>query len=172
MPVAILCIMAVLLGASLSVRAADFYVSNTGSSSGNGSIGNPWDLFTAFNPGAVNPGDTIWLRGGVYWPRVSSWESLECYLQGTANAPIIVRNYPGEHVILQNHPQYNGTTVPYVLLQQSGGYVWFWGIEIRSTNTTRYTSTTGSSSVLLTVAIAEQRANRGARREVDQHDHP
>src|SRR5664280_2468443 len=144
MPVAILCIMAVLLRASLSVRAADFYVSNTGSSSGNGSIGNPWDLFTAFNPGAVNPGDTIWLRGGVYWPRESTWESLECYLQGTANAPIIVRNYPGEHAILQNHPQYNGGTIPYVLLMKTGGYVWFWGLELRSTNTTRYTSTSGS----------------------------
>lgn len=144
-PAATFCLVALLLGLSISVQAADYYVSPTGSSSGDGSINNPWDLYTAFNLGAVNAGDTIWLRGGVYWPRESSWESLECYLLGTANAPIIVRNYPGEHVILQNHPQYNGGSVPYVLLMKTGGYVWFWGLELRCTNTTKVINESGSN---------------------------
>jgi hypothetical protein len=137
--------LAVFLTTLVSVYAADFYVSPTGSASGNGSIGNPWDLLTAFGqPASVQPGDTIWFRGGIYVPANPSWPSLECYLQGTVNAPIIVRAYPGERVIFQENPQYSNSYDQTILFQQSGGYVWFWGIEIRSTNTTRYTSATGS----------------------------
>ncbi|HUI06318.1 MAG TPA: immunoglobulin domain-containing protein [Verrucomicrobiae bacterium] len=120
-------------------------MSPTGSASGDGSVAKPWDLLTAFGqPATVHPGDTIWARGGIYIPANPSWPSLECYLQGGSNAPIIVRAYPGERPIFQEHPQYNNTYDQTILFQQSGGYVWFWGIEIRSTNTTRYTSTTGS----------------------------
>ncbi|HUI06531.1 MAG TPA: hypothetical protein VL486_05950 [Verrucomicrobiae bacterium] len=128
------------------VRAADHYMSPTGSPSGDGSIDHPWDLYTAFNPGAVNPGDTIWARGGIYIPEDPSWPSLECYLQGSSNAPIIVRAYPGERPIFQEHPNYSNPNNydQTILFQQTGGYVWFWGIEVRSTNTTRYTSVTGS----------------------------
>ncbi|MEK7061424.1 MAG: hypothetical protein AAB954_02070, partial [Patescibacteria group bacterium] len=47
--------------------SAQYYVSPTGSASGNGSLENPWDLQTALNhPAVVHPGDTIWLRGGTY----------------------------------------------------------------------------------------------------------
>ncbi len=47
--------------------ATDYYVAPNGSPSGNGSINNPWDLQTALDqPAAVQPGDTIWLRGGTY----------------------------------------------------------------------------------------------------------
>ncbi|HUJ10091.1 MAG TPA: immunoglobulin domain-containing protein [Verrucomicrobiae bacterium] len=135
----------VFLATLICVRAADFYVSPTGSASGNGSIGNPWDLLTAFGqPSSVQPGDTIWFRGGIYVPANPSWPSLECYLQGTANAPIIVRAYPGERVIFQENPNYNNSYDQNVLYQASGGYVWFWGIEVRSTNSTHATNVTGS----------------------------
>ncbi|HTY43209.1 MAG TPA: hypothetical protein VMH79_15165, partial [Thermoanaerobaculia bacterium] len=47
--------------------ATDFYVAPNASGSGNGSLANPWKLQTALNqPSAVQPGDTIWLRGGTY----------------------------------------------------------------------------------------------------------
>src|ERR1700687_4824314 len=86
-----------LLTSLVSVRASDFYVSPTSSAGGNGSIGNPWDLLTAFGqPASVKPGDTIWLRGGIYIPENPTWPALECYLRGTPAAPIIVRQYPGE----------------------------------------------------------------------------
>jgi hypothetical protein len=48
------------------VRAADFYAAPGGSASGNGSSASPWDLQTALNQTVTRPGDTIWLRGGVY----------------------------------------------------------------------------------------------------------
>src|SRR3982751_3758669 len=72
-----------------------YYVSPNASSSGDGSIGNPWRLQTALNqPSAVQPGDTIWLRGGTY---IGTFNS---YLTGTSSAPIIVRGYPGEHAVI------------------------------------------------------------------------
>src|SRR5690606_11869832 len=40
----------------------------------------------------IRPGHTVYLRGGVY----DAQSSLTCTLQGTAEAPITVRNYPGE----------------------------------------------------------------------------
>ena len=137
--------LAVFLAASISVHAADFYMSPTGSASGDGSISKPWDLLTAFGqPASVHPGDTIWVRGGIYIPANPSWPSLECYLQGNSSAPIIVRAYPGERPVFQEDPQYNNSYDQTILFQQSGGYVWFWGIEIRSTSTARYTNVTGS----------------------------
>jgi hypothetical protein len=137
--------LAILLCTTLPVPAADFFVSTNGASSANGSISLPWDLYTAFKSGAVKPGDTIWLRGGIYFPQNPAWQSLDCCLQGSPNAPIIVRAWPGERVILQEHPQYSGSDTPVILVQQSGGYVWFWGIEIRSPSTARYTSTKTSN---------------------------
>ena len=48
-------------------RAPDFFVSPTGSPSGDGSFTRPWDLATALaGPAEVTPGSTIWLRGGMY----------------------------------------------------------------------------------------------------------
>jgi hypothetical protein len=58
---------AALFLAAVALSAADFYVSPSGSASGSGSIGSPWDLQTALDqPTAVHPGDTIWLRVGTY----------------------------------------------------------------------------------------------------------
>jgi hypothetical protein len=70
---------------------AEFYVATNGSQSGNGSISSPWDLQTALNhPSKVQPGATIYLRGGDYVGKYSS------RLTGTPAAPITVRSYPGE----------------------------------------------------------------------------
>src|ERR1700730_12218677 len=79
--------------------ATSFYVSPTGGSSADGSIGGPWDLATALPaPAAVHPGDTIWLRGGIYtFPQGGN---ILCGLRGTAAAPITVAQYPGERATL------------------------------------------------------------------------
>jgi len=90
-------------------------VAPTGSASGNGSAGQPWDLATALNqPAAVQPGDTIWLRGGTYSGAFTS------YLAGTVVQPIIVRQYPVEHATV------NGNLTVF------GHDVWFWGFELVS----------------------------------------
>ena len=72
----------------------DFYVAAAGGvASGAGGIGAPWTLAHALShPAAVQPGDTIYLRGGVY----GSDGDHTINLDGTAGNPITLRGYPGE----------------------------------------------------------------------------
>src|SRR5690242_7287804 len=83
---------------SLPLLASDWYAAPTGSASGDGSIGSPWDLATALEqPSSVKPGDTIWLRGGSYTGHfVSS-------IKGAKNKPIVVRQYAGERATLDGN---------------------------------------------------------------------
>ena len=111
---------------TLPAQAAnEWFVSPAGSASGAGTMSSPWALQTALNGGPsgsnVRPGDTIWLRGGTYTGSFTS------YLTGTAAAPIIVRNYNNERVILEAFHNDEGTTV---LTVNQSAYVWFWGFEV------------------------------------------
>ncbi|HUI06163.1 MAG TPA: LamG-like jellyroll fold domain-containing protein [Verrucomicrobiae bacterium] len=136
-------VVAVLLSASLCSYAADFFVAPTAGTNGDGSVSNPWSLETVLQPGApVNPGDTVWLRAGVYVPSQSNYPAFESYLGGATNAPIMVRPYPGEHVVLREHPQYVGPddqTILYVY----GSNTWFWDLEVASLSTTRVVNVAG-----------------------------
>jgi hypothetical protein len=113
---------------------AEFFVAPGAGPGGVGSSASPWSLATALSgPAAVKPGDTIWLRGGTYSGIFSS------YLNGTAVAPIIVRQYPGERAIVDG-----GTANTPVLLTVVGAFTWFWGFEITSSSTDRVSADTGS----------------------------
>jgi hypothetical protein len=98
---------------------AGFYVTPGGSATGDGSASRPWSLAAALaHPPAVEPGDTIWLRGGTY---------RGCYrsqLRGTATAPIIVRQYPGERAVIDNAACNDSA------LEANGAYTWYWGFEV------------------------------------------
>src|SRR4051812_19104102 len=61
-----------------------YYVSATGTSGGDGSDTDPWDLNTGLNgaSGAIHPGDTVWVRAGTYLGPFGS------DMNGTAAAPI------------------------------------------------------------------------------------
>ena len=89
-----------------------------GSPGGDGSRGRPWDLATALagGRGAVQPGDTIWLLGGVYAGR------FDGTLTGTSTAPIVVRQYPGERATIDGN------------LRVHGQYAIYWGFEITQSN--------------------------------------
>jgi hypothetical protein len=71
-----------------------FYASPSGN--GNGAIDSPWGLQTALDK-PLAPGSTLYLRGGTYRGNFTS------NLTGTAAAPIIVRQYPGERAILDGN---------------------------------------------------------------------
>jgi hypothetical protein len=119
--------------------ANSFHISPEGTSSGNGSPESSWDLQTALNgPADVNAGDTLWLRGGTYEGTYVS------RLEGSQEAPVIVRQYPGERAIL------DGGSSTDAVLAVSGSYAWFWGFEVMSSDPDRITSSTGSFPTDLT----------------------
>jgi hypothetical protein len=72
------------------------FAATNGSAGGQGTQASPWSLAYALSGagGRVTPGTTVWVRGGRY---VGSFTSA---LVGTATAPIVVRQYPGERVTL------------------------------------------------------------------------
>ena len=94
--------------------ATNFYLSPTGNDSGDGSIGQPWkSLNHALNRYAnnninarVGPGDTLYLRGGVYQiPEMSvpggSYPSPIIALNtNIISARTVIKSYPGEWAIL------------------------------------------------------------------------
>ncbi|OLD40215.1 MAG: hypothetical protein AUI57_00425, partial [Candidatus Rokubacteria bacterium 13_1_40CM_2_68_8] len=105
-----------------------YYVTPNGSSSGSGSASSPWNLATALSGGGgrVQPGDTIWIRSGIYTGAFTS------NLNGTATAPIIVRRYPGEQALVAGSasvPSGTGT------IAMRGSYTWFWGFEVIGSST-------------------------------------
>ena len=116
----------------------DFYVSPTGSPNANGRFKDPWDLGSALKQTReVKPGNTIWLRGGIYEGTFTS------NLSGTAAAPIIVRNFPGERAIL-DRAGFDPTAQ--AALTVNGSFVWFWGLEVTNSypdrsRTSPFTST-------------------------------
>ena len=117
------------MGASVAL-AADYYAAPTGSSAGNGTIANPWDLATALNQTTIiQPGDTLWLRGGTYYGTFKS------NLQGTASAPVIVRQMSGERATLDG-----GNSGGVCVFTVSGAYTWYWGFEVMSSDPTRVSS--------------------------------
>src|SRR5438105_2335201 len=77
------------------IRATEYFASPAGQAAGTGTQSSPWDLATALNArSAIKPGDTLWLRGGTYKGTYIST------LAGSTTAPVIVRNYQKERVII------------------------------------------------------------------------
>lgn len=113
-----------------------WYVTTTGTSGDSGTTGSPWNLATALSGagGKVQPGDTIWVRVGKYTGTFSP------NLSGTVSAPIIVRAYPGERVVVDcNDGSSNDCFVVH------GTYTYYWGLEFTNSLTTRTTSSTSSN---------------------------
>lgn len=75
------------------ISAADRYVSPTGNNANAGTLVAPWATiqYAASN---ANAGDTVYVRGGTYSERVNVTKN------GTAAAPLIIREYPGEVPII------------------------------------------------------------------------
>lgn len=133
--------LAVAAAQAAPAAAATYYVSPSGLPSNDGSIGRPLDLATALSSqGPVRPGDTVWLRGGIYRrpapPEANGdnfiWSST---ISGTAAAPIVVRQYPGERATLDG-----GLTPTAPVLVINGSYTWFWGFEVTNSDPNRSTA--------------------------------
>jgi len=80
---------------SWSGLAAEYYVGpSTGKDSNTGSFDEPWRTL-AGSVGKLQPGDTLYLRGGSYFEYDDRIE-----VAGTESRPIAIRNYGGEVLIV------------------------------------------------------------------------
>jgi len=101
-------------------RGAQFYAAPDGKADGDGSKARPWDLAGALAGQAkLKPGDTLWLRGGVYKG------IFKCKLAGTADKPILVAQFTNERATIDGS------------LAVDGEWTTFWGFEVTNSNTTR-----------------------------------
>ena len=107
-----------------------FYAAPSGSSAADGSRERPWDLATALSGGngRVQPGDTIWLKGGTYRG------PFRATVAGQPGKPVVVRQAPGARAIIDAAGSLNTT------FHVGGEYTVFWGFEIINSNTARVTS--------------------------------
>ncbi len=116
----------------------EWHVTVNGTSGGDGSNESPWSLTKALShPPSVQPGDTIWVHGGTYSGYFTST------LTGSDTAPITVRNYNNERVIIDGGESNEGIITVY------NPYVWFWGLELTSSNQQREINETGSNPTSL-----------------------
>jgi hypothetical protein len=108
-----------------SAKATDYYIAPNGSSTGTGTINSPWSISSGLQKtSVVKGGDTIWLRGGTYGTGGSLVYSAT--VKGSSStAPVIIRQYPGEHARVN------------AAISARGSYVWFWGFELTNTSTDR-----------------------------------
>jgi len=117
-----------LLASLVSARAADLYVSPTGSASGPGTLAQPYNLTTALSGSVGAAGDTFWLRGGVH-----SIGHIDTQIHGSPGAPITFRQMPGEKArVAGSFTVWNST-----------GWVVFRDFEMYSADTSRVSSQTG-----------------------------
>jgi hypothetical protein len=105
--------------------ANEHHVFPDGTSSGDGTMQNPWDLQTALNhPALVQAGDIIWIHEGTYGSGGATVFTVG--LDGSENKPIILRSAPGERATI------NGG-----IKEGSCSWVIYWGLEITNSSTQR-----------------------------------
>jgi hypothetical protein len=112
---------------------AGYHVSTSGTSGGNGTEGNPWDIRTALAGagGKIVAGDTVWFHAGTYTG------SFRETVSGQSGKPVVFRQYPGERAIIDGAGTPGGAqSVWYV----GGSYVEFWDFEITDTDGGRTTT--------------------------------
>ncbi len=114
-----------------------WYVSPTGTASGDGSINHPWNFATAANGASsrILPGDTVWMRGGTYRG------PFRVTVSGAPGSPVVFRQYPGERAIIDGAGTSSSVSVFYV----GGQYTMFWGFEITNSDPIRTTTSTANN---------------------------
>jgi len=109
---------------AIALTGSVYFVSPSGNDNNPGTLNQPWKTIRkAAN--SVIAGDTVYLRGGVYF------ESVEINRSGTSAAPISFLAYPDETPILDG----NNYTIPSIawgpLLKCNGDYIYISGLEVR-----------------------------------------
>src|SRR5918996_1893746 len=104
---------AALPGTLLPSLGSTYYVATWGSDENPGSLDTPWRTVQRALD-SLNPGEKVLVRGGTYR------ETMLMSRSGSAEAPITVAAYPGEHVVLRPDALSGGA---YVIQLYSAAYV-------------------------------------------------
>ncbi|RPI57496.1 MAG: hypothetical protein EHM55_01660 [Acidobacteria bacterium] len=102
----------------------DWYAAPTAPASGEGTLSKPFTLSNALRSDRIEPGDTLWIRGGVYSGAFVS------ELAGAPGAPIVVRPYGRERVVLDGVGIADRWKDRGVLIIR-GADAQFWNLEVR-----------------------------------------
>ena len=103
-----------------AIRQHVYFAAPSGRYGNTGSAAQPLDLASALSArGPVRPGDVLWLRAGTYRGNFTS------KLAGTAEAMIVVAEFPGERAILDG-----GAEPSKPVLRVDGAYTVYWGFEV------------------------------------------
>jgi hypothetical protein len=128
---------------SVSVYPATYYVAITGSDAAAGTIDAPWKTWgKAFNDPIVDPGDTIYFRGGVYYRDYTteysanpSWftagNGYRFQNEGIFGSLIYYLNYPGETPILDDS-NVPSTSTLHIMINGATSYCYFKGLQFRN----------------------------------------
>jgi len=120
-------LLALLLLTASVAEAGELFVSTDGSNGDTGTIERPYRTID-YAAGRANPGDTIFVRDGTYFERVSPNRS------GTASRRITIRNYPGESPIIDGSGQPVGGQTPMIEIDDES-YLTIDGFQIRNLTT-------------------------------------
>ena len=118
----------------LSISAATYYVATDGDDGNPGTLAQPWATWAkAFSTIEVQPGDTVYFRGGIYPISVTDGSGISVTRDGTANNWIYYWAYPGETPILDCQNAFaSGTGNNRALTCRAVYCVHFKGLTIRN----------------------------------------
>lgn len=131
---------------SLTLNATKYYVAITGDDDAAGTIASPWKTWgKAFNSTDVDPGDTVYFRGGVYakvlsegddgwyYPnRASGGTGYGTTRAGTAGNLVKYWAYPGETPILDCNETNIGSNIYNYGIRSMATFVHFKGLTVRN----------------------------------------
>jgi hypothetical protein len=120
---------------ALPAWAFDYYVSDSGSDVAPGSLLAPFKTIQRGVYAAVNAGDTVHVRAGIYKERVSMFGKT-----GTAGAPITLQAYEGETAVLDLSGVAPVAGLPALLLIRDCSYISIKNLELRNYKTSSDTS--------------------------------
>jgi len=110
-----------ILSLALTIHATNWFISPTGNNSNSGDIGAPFATFSKVfsKNGTAGPGDTIFIRAGMYW------EIMDISISGgNPGNPIVITNYQDEVVTLQ------GPTSTLIWLESGANYMVIDGLDL------------------------------------------
>lgn len=121
---------------------SEWFVATDGSSGNLGTMESPWDISTGLTSTQIQPGDTLYLRGGIYQysPRTAGEGRWSVSLQGASGQSIWIKPYSNEHVELDGGLKAHDSIYP--------RYVNIMGLEIyvsENIGDSRVTSTPGGN---------------------------